>query len=143
MTDDSLPSRTATDDARRAVEHVLGRPLARSWPSDALPPGSRVTVVRDPDWDGPWQVEFRGTIDAMGAPEPNEHAQALGGELLYWVAFDDPQYDSDGQGPYRKARIWGRYLRPEPDAGQPDPSPGPGPGPGRGTAPSGGRTRLS
>ncbi|WP_405422164.1 ferrous iron transport protein A [Streptomyces erythrochromogenes] len=113
MTDDSRPSRT---DDRRAVEHVLGRPLAQSWPAGALPPGSRVTVVRDPDWDGPWQVEFRGTIDAMGAPEPNEHAQAFSGELLYWVAFDDPQHDSDGQGPYRKAQIWGRYLRPVPEA---------------------------
>ncbi|MFF3721033.1 ferrous iron transport protein A [Streptomyces erythrochromogenes] len=142
MTDDSLPSRPspARDDDRRAVVHVLGRPLAQSWPTGALPPGSRVTVVRDPDRDGPWQVEFRGTIDAMGAPEPNEHAQAPGGELLYWVAFDAPQHDCDGQGPYRKAQIWSRYLRPEPDAEQPDPAPAPAPeGP---TAPAG-RTRLS
>lgn len=85
------------------------------WPTGALPPGSRVTVVRATDWDGPWQVEFPGTIDATGAPEPNEHAQALSGELLYWVTFDTPQYDSDGDGPYRKAQIWGRYLRNESD----------------------------
>ncbi|THA84486.1 ferrous iron transport protein A [Streptomyces sp. A0592] len=125
MTDASPPPHTPTDpphtptDDRRAVEHILGRPLAQSWPVGALPPGSRVTVVRDPDRDGPWQVEFLGTIDAMGAPEPNDHAQALSGELLYWVAFDAPQYDSDGQGPYRKAQVWGRCLRPEPDAGRP------------------------
>ncbi|MFB7244345.1 hypothetical protein ACFCYX_18005 [Streptomyces populi] len=49
----------------------------------------------------------------MGAPEPNDHAQALDGELLYWVVFDTPQYDSGGDGPYRKAQIWGRYLRTE------------------------------
>lgn len=85
------------------------------WPTGALPPGSRVTVVRATDWDGPWQVEFPGTIDATGAPEPNEHAQALSCELLYWVTFDTPQYDSDGDGPYRKAQIWGRYLRNESD----------------------------
>ncbi len=51
----------------------------------------------------------------MGAPEPNEHAQALDGELLYWVTFDTSQYDSGGDGPYRKAQIWGRYLRAEPE----------------------------
>lgn len=65
--------------------------------------------------DGPWQVEFAGTVDALGTPEPNEHAQAHDGELLYRVAFDTPQYDSDG--PYRTARIWGRHLRPEPEPG--------------------------
>ncbi|MET7649290.1 ferrous iron transport protein A [Streptomyces sp. NPDC005426] len=108
MTDSSGP-------VRGAVEHVLGRPLSQTWPTGALSPGSRVTVVRAQDWDGPWQVEFAGTIDAMGAREPNEHPQALDGELLYWVTFDTPQRDSDGDGPYGKAQIWGRYLRAEPE----------------------------
>lgn len=49
----------------------------------------------------------------MGAPDLNEHAQSLSGELLYWVTFDAPQYDCDGAGPYYKAQIWGRYLRAE------------------------------
>lgn len=109
----SVPARAGD---RQAVEHILGRPLSQTWPTGALAPGSRVRVMRDLDWDGPWQIEFRGTIDAMGAPEPNQHAQALSGELLYWVNFDTPQYDSAGDGPYRKARIWGRYLRAEPMA---------------------------
>ncbi|MFF3849787.1 ferrous iron transport protein A [Streptomyces sp. NPDC002328] len=112
---DSSDSVSADADDRQAIEHILGRPLSETWPAGALAPGSRVTVVRAPDWDGPWQVEFPGTIDAMGAPEPNEHAQAFSGELLYWVTFDTPQYDSDGGGPYRKAQIWGRYLRAEPE----------------------------
>ncbi|MFF4294145.1 ferrous iron transport protein A [Streptomyces vinaceus] len=85
----------------------------RPWPPGALAPGSRVTVVRDRDWDGPWQVEFAGTIDGTAPPEPNEHARSLRGELLYWVTFDAWQYDCDGDGPYRKAQIWGRYLRAE------------------------------
>ncbi|MEU2318104.1 ferrous iron transport protein A [Streptomyces althioticus] len=115
MTDrsDSVP---ADVDDRQAMERILGRPLSQTWPTDALAPGTRVTVVRDRGWDGPWQVEFPGTIDAMGAPVPNEHAQALsGGELLYWVTFDAPQYDSNGDGPYRKAQVWGRYLRTDPE----------------------------
>ncbi|MFE4695594.1 ferrous iron transport protein A [Streptomyces sp. NPDC056738] len=112
MTDTSDAASTDMGD-RQAIERLLGRPLSRTWPTGALAPGSRVRVVRASDWDGPWPVEFSGTIDAMGAPEHGEHVQSLSGELLYWVAFDTPQYDSDGDGPYRKAQIWGRYLRAE------------------------------
>lgn len=101
---------------REAVERILGRPLSQSWPAGALPPGSRVMVLRDSVRGGPWQEEFLGTIDDMGAPEPVQHAHAHPGELEYWVMFDEPQADSDGCGPYRKARIWGRYLRLEPPA---------------------------
>lgn len=69
-------------------------------------------VIKDVNWDGPWQSEFLGTIDAMGAPEIITHAHAEPGELAYWVRFDEPQLDSLGCGPYRKAMIWGRYLQP-------------------------------
>ncbi|MFE2528283.1 ferrous iron transport protein A [Streptomyces sp. NPDC059382] len=97
---------------RQAIEHILGRSVNQTWPAGALQPGARVTVVPDMNGNGGWQVEFPGTIDAMGAPEPNEHAQALTDELKYWVAFDERQYDTAGEGPYRKAQIWGRYLKP-------------------------------
>ncbi|MBE1537204.1 hypothetical protein [Actinomadura algeriensis] len=70
-------------------------------------------VVRDPDWDGPWRCEFSGTVDSLGPPEAVRHSQARAGELAYWVVFDEPQYDAGGDGPYRKAQIWGRYLVPE------------------------------
>jgi ribosomal protein L7/L12 len=96
---------------RAAVEHVRGRPLPTTWPAAALPPGARVWVVKDANWDGPWQTEFVGTIDTMGAPETIDHPHAELGELAYWVTFDEPQLDSAGDGPYRKALIWGRYLR--------------------------------
>lgn len=32
------------------------------------------------------------------------------GEREYSVTFDEPQFDADGDGPYRKAVIWDRYL---------------------------------
>ncbi|MEU7473884.1 hypothetical protein AB0A94_36180 [Streptomyces sp. NPDC044984] len=51
----------------------------------------------------------------MGTPEPKEHVQSFSGERVYWVTFDAPQYDWDGAGPYRKAQIWSRYLRAEPE----------------------------
>ncbi|WKV75419.1 ferrous iron transport protein A [Streptomyces sp. PCS3-D2] len=100
---------------REAVEHVLGRPLGRVWPAAALAPGCRVIVIRDPleRW-APWQREFLGTIDDMAAPEPVRHPSARRGELAYWVSFDQPQHDSNGDGPYRKAQIWARFLRPMP-----------------------------
>ncbi len=82
-----------------------------NWPAGALAPGNRVTVVRDPARGGPWQREFRGTVDELGAPEPVDHEHAREGELAYWVRFDEPEFDGDRDGPYRKALIWGRYLR--------------------------------
>lgn len=110
----SSSSASASPDDRRVVEHIRGRSLSQDWPAGALAAGSRVTVVHDPDRDGPWRNEFPGTIDDMGAPELVENPLARAGEMAYWVAFDTPQYDSDGGGPYRKAQIWDRYLRPGP-----------------------------
>jgi len=97
---------------RRAVEQIVGRPLVEGWPTDALAPGVRVRVIRDSDWGGPWATEFLGVIDTIGAPEPVRHPQARAGELKYWVRFDEPQFDSAGEGPYRGAQVWGRYLQP-------------------------------
>jgi len=111
---DSVPGPA---DDRAVVEQVLGRALNQLWPKDALPAGSRVLVVHDADWPGPWRAEFPGRVDSMGAPEPVRHARARDGELAYWVVFDAPQVDSNGDGPYRKALIWDRYLRPLPDDG--------------------------
>ncbi|GAA3020298.1 hypothetical protein GCM10010519_56890 [Streptomyces lactacystinicus] len=78
-------------------------------------PGSPWSAT--PQWDGPWQVEFTGTIDPMGAPEPAGDPRAEDGEPAYWVAFDAPQYDGAGEGPYRKAQIWARHLRGAPETG--------------------------
>jgi hypothetical protein len=52
-----------------------------------------------------------GVIDDLGAPELVHHAQAQPDKLAYWVKFDEPQLDSAGDGPYRKAQIWAKYLQ--------------------------------
>jgi hypothetical protein len=83
-----------------------------AWPATALPAGTRVRVIKDNDWNGPWMREFFGVIDAVPAPEPVRHPLTRPGELAYWVTFEEPQLDGDGAGPYRKALIWGRYLQP-------------------------------
>jgi hypothetical protein len=97
---------------RRAVEQIAGRQLPQQWLDDALRPGTRVVVMRDRGWSGPWQREFTGTISDMAAPEPIDRPTTETGELKYWVDFDEPQYDADGAGPFRKAQIWGRYIQP-------------------------------
>jgi hypothetical protein len=75
--------------------------------------------VKDTGWDGPWRREFLGVVDNLGAPELVRHDQARPGELMYWIRFDEPEFDYAGVGPYRKAQIWGRYLQP---AGEQDDS---------------------
>ncbi|MEW1910992.1 hypothetical protein AB0442_21500 [Kitasatospora sp. NPDC085895] len=49
------------------------------------------------------------------APQPIEHRRASPGDLAYRVAFDEPEYDVDGDGPYRKALIREQHLRPDPE----------------------------
>ncbi|CAM4148422.1 hypothetical protein KIPE111705_42760 [Kibdelosporangium persicum] len=88
------------------MEHIRGSELPTEWPAGTLPAGTRVRIVRDPSWDGPWAREFYGVIDTTGAPEPVSES-----EWKYWVTFDEPEYDADGDGPFRKAQIWGRYVQ--------------------------------
>jgi hypothetical protein len=108
-------------DDRAAIEHILGRPLPHAWPAAAIPRGARVRVVKDATWDGPWKREFLGTVDDTGAPETVIHDRAWPGELKYWVRFDEPELDHAGDGPYRKAQIWGRYLQPVGEQDDPRP----------------------
>ncbi len=68
-------------------------------------------VVQDPEWGGPWARQFLGVVDDTGLPEAIVHPKAKAGEFSYFVRFDEPELDRDGDGPYRKAQIWGRYLR--------------------------------
>lgn len=74
--------------------------------------GTRVQVLRDPDFGpGPWPSEPMGTI--RGGPEV---VRGRNGALdTYWVVFDEPQLDTDGDGPYESSQVLGRYLRRETD----------------------------
>lgn len=97
---------------RAAIEAIVGHSMSGDWPVEAMPPGTRVRVIKDDRWDGPWRQIFTGTVDETIAPRRVEHAQAGVGEFEYSVRFDEPQMDSSDDGPYRKAVIWGRYLEP-------------------------------
>jgi hypothetical protein len=107
--DDDLDAEEMRD--RRVLEAIIGRSVDDDeWPADAIPPGTRVRVIQDPQWSGPWRTVFVGTIDRTLPPQPVRHRVAHEGERAYSVTFDGPQLDADGDGPYRKAAIWERYL---------------------------------
>jgi hypothetical protein len=59
----------------------------------AAPP-SAVTALSGP-WDG-------GLT--------RQEKSALGTNTVYWVRFDEPQYDADGDGPFRGGQIWESAL---------------------------------
>lgn len=87
---------------------------------DSLRPGVRVKVRRAPDWSGPWPTEPLGIIEPfLGQPfrlvdRVRPAGQRRRERMLreFWVVFDEPQTDGDGDGPYRAAAIWETYLEP-------------------------------
>ena len=80
-------------------------------------PGDRVRVADDFFW-------ARGATGTIAAPpdavtsisgEWNDgltrtELSALGKHTVYWVWFDEPQHDADGDGPYRGGQIWESAL---------------------------------
>ena len=69
--------------------------------------GTRVRVRQDPRFGpGPWPSEPTGCI--VGPPQL---VQGRKGPLItYWVEFDTPQLDADGDGPYSKSQVLEEYL---------------------------------
>ena len=74
--------------------------------------GSRVIVRQDPDYPpGPWPSEPTGRIVANpDGASSSEIVTVAGLERSWWVAFDEPQLDADGDGPYRASQVLQRYL---------------------------------
>ena len=80
-------------------------------------PGERVRVSDDFFW-------AQGAIGTVSFP-PDEvvaisgpwdgnltllENSALGTNTVYWIWFDEPQHDADGDGPYRGGCIWRSAL---------------------------------
>jgi hypothetical protein len=79
--------------------------------------GDRVKVRRDPEYGpGPWPDEPTGMVAAHpGAPEGEAWVATttrLGVRRSYWIRFDSPQRDADGDGPYSESEVLDRYLLP-------------------------------
>ena len=72
-----------------------------------LAPGSRVRVLSDPDFGpGPWPAQPTGTVTG----HPSVVNGRNGPMLTYWIEFDSPQRDADGDGPYATSQVLGKYL---------------------------------
>lgn len=82
-------------------------------PPDDWAVGSRVRVRQDPDFPpGPWPSEPTGRIAA--APDGRSSIEVdtrQGIERTWWVVFDEPQLDTDGDRPYCVSQVLERYLQ--------------------------------
>lgn len=85
--------------------------------------GTRVRVVRDPEWDGPWPSEPTGeiaegfdvpfgVIDLSQRRDINVPDSDRCIMRTFMVRFDEPAEDGSGLGPYLIAKVWEKYLRP-------------------------------
>jgi hypothetical protein len=72
-------------------------------------------VLRDPDFGpGPWPAEPTGVVESLSGNEFAEIETRLGRDRMYFVRFDVPQLDADGEGPYVSSQVLGKYLEPSP-----------------------------
>jgi hypothetical protein len=81
------------------------------WPAGAVPPGTRVRVIKSEEWDGPWRQVFTGTIDETISPRlvgPGVASESSNTRL----GSTNPKMDWSEDGPCRKAVVWARYLEP-------------------------------
>jgi hypothetical protein len=77
--------------------------------------GERVRVRRDQEHGpGPWPAEPTGIAVAHPASAdgtPWVMTQTVSGpRRSYWIVFDDPQFDADGDGPYGSSEVLEKYL---------------------------------
>ena len=95
-----MPSRSLSNVKPRGDEYTLG---------------DRIRVRRDRRFGpGPWPSEPNGTIAAHPLSEEGAiwraAATTSGPRRFYWIVFDVPQSDTDGDGPYEMAEVLDIYL---------------------------------
>lgn len=93
---------------------LMRNPFRRRPPvtSQTLAVGAHVRVLRDPEFGpGPWPSEPTGRLVAYSDGSANVVVQTLQGPERTWmVLFDEPQRDTDGDGPYERSDVLERYL---------------------------------
>jgi hypothetical protein len=82
-----------------------------------LSPGDRVSVAEDFFWAcgaiGTISAPPEAVVAISGSWDENltrQEKSALGTNTVYWVWFDEPQFDADGDGPYKGGQIWATAL---------------------------------
>jgi uncharacterized damage-inducible protein DinB len=82
-----------------------------------LSPGDRVSVAEDFFWacgaTGTISAPPEAVVAISGSWDEDltrQEKSALGTNTVYWVWFDEPQFDADGDGPYKGGQIWASAL---------------------------------
>jgi hypothetical protein len=87
--------------------------------SEQFSAGDRVIVSSDFFWAAGATGKIGKPPEAivgLSGPWDNDgltrqERSALGVHTVYFVYFDEPQFDADGDGPYRGGQIWASALR--------------------------------
>lgn len=66
--------------------------------------GAKGTISAPPDA----VTSLSGAWDDEGLTR--QEGSALGTHTVYWVWFDEPQFDADGDGPYSGGQVWENAL---------------------------------
>ncbi len=77
-----------------------------------LRPGTRVYIIQDPEFGGPFQETFGATVQSSKRVEGLMPAAAKKSKFVYFVTFDSPQFDCDGDGPYSASEVLAAYVVP-------------------------------
>ena len=75
--------------------------------------GDRVKVRQDPQFPpSPFPGEPLGRVETYpGMATPyREFVTPTGTHLMYWIVFETPQVDADGDGPYTSAEVNFKFL---------------------------------
>ncbi len=80
--------------------------------------GDRVRIRQDRQHPpGPWPAEPTGTVARHGLSEdggPWRPVQTTSGPgRFYWIVFDEPQIDAEGDGPYSMSEVLDSYIERE------------------------------
>jgi hypothetical protein len=91
-----------------ALENFLNRPFS---------PGDRVRVSEQFFWARGASGRISNPPKAVVAVSKQwqdgvtrTEVSVLGSNTVYWVWFDEPQFDADGDGPYKGGQIWESAL---------------------------------
>lgn len=84
-------------------------------PGPILRAGQRVRVMLDTiDGIGPWPTKPLGTIAEHPLSSDGATWRPImttsGLRRFYWIVFDEPQLDPDGDGPYAESEALDKYL---------------------------------
>jgi hypothetical protein len=79
--------------------------------------GARVKIRRDPEYPhGPWPDEPIGTVAEHPFATENRTWRGVstprGTRRFYWIVFDSPHLDAEGDGPYQESEILDKYIAP-------------------------------